>query len=170
MIKEIQDVFISNLEQLSWMDTQTKEAAKEKVLIKKHVNKTCRILFESHIIDDNIYIFPPFVFLRPKLSGNKSAILAKFWMTNTSTTSTVMYECFSSFTLWTGSTVARTSVYKDIFFFNQLCLLSSNCSSPHLSWCVLLAKLQRRQVLWEHFAQLWALAEKAPAEDPSESQ
>lgn len=99
MIKEIQDVFISNLEQLSWMDTQTKEAAKEKVLIKKHVNKTCRILFESHIIDDNIYIFPPFVFLRPKLSGNKSAILAKFWMTNTSTTSTVMYECFSSFTL-----------------------------------------------------------------------
>ncbi|CAF97373.1 unnamed protein product, partial [Tetraodon nigroviridis] len=31
MIKEIQDVFISNLEQLSWMDTQTKEAAKEKL-------------------------------------------------------------------------------------------------------------------------------------------
>lgn len=44
MIKEIQDVFISNLEQLSWMDSQTKEAAKEKVLKIKHDNKICEIL------------------------------------------------------------------------------------------------------------------------------
>lgn len=99
MIKEIQGVFISNLEQLSWMDTQTKEAAKEKVLIIKHVDKICGILCDLHIIDDNICLFPPFVFLRPKLSGNKSAILTKFWVMNTSTTSTVMYECFSSSTL-----------------------------------------------------------------------
>lgn len=54
MIKEIQDVFISNLEQLSWMDRQTKEAAKVKVLIIKHVNNICGILFDSHIIHDGI--------------------------------------------------------------------------------------------------------------------
>lgn len=59
MIKEIQDVFISNLEQLRWMDTQTKEAAKEKVLLINHVNKICRILFDLHIIDDNPSICIP---------------------------------------------------------------------------------------------------------------
>lgn len=37
MIKEIQDVFIHNLEQLTWMDAQTKEAAKEKVFGTKHI-------------------------------------------------------------------------------------------------------------------------------------
>lgn len=170
MIKEIQDVFISNLEQLSWMDTQTKEAAKEKVLIIKHVNKISRILFDLHIMDDNICIFPPFAFLRPKLSGNELAILTKFWMTNTSTMSTLMYEHFSFSTLWTGSTEATHRFIKR-YFLNQLCLLSSNCGSPCLSGCVLsLAKLQRRQVLWEHFAQLWTLAKEAPTEAPSESQ
>lgn len=62
----------------------------------------------------------------------------------------------------------HTSVDNKIVFFINL---RSNLGSPRLSACVLLlAGLQRGQVLWEHFTQLWALPEEAPAEDPSESQ
>lgn len=108
MIKEIQEVFINNLEQLTWMDRQTKEAAKQKVLATKPVNVICAIVFGLRIIDENICIFSPFAFLRPKPSGNKSAMMTKFWMMNTSTASTVMYDGFSSSTLLTGSTEAVT--------------------------------------------------------------
>lgn len=33
MIKDIREVFISNLDDLSWMDAKTKRAAEEKVLV-----------------------------------------------------------------------------------------------------------------------------------------
>lgn len=33
MIKDIREVFISNLDDLTWMDAQTKKAAEEKVLV-----------------------------------------------------------------------------------------------------------------------------------------
>lgn len=33
MIKDIREVFISNLDDLTWMDAETKKAAEEKVLV-----------------------------------------------------------------------------------------------------------------------------------------
>lgn len=121
MIKEIQEVFINNLEQLTWMDRQTKEAAKQKVVATKPVNEVCAIVFSLRIIEENNCIFPPFAFLRPKPSGNKSATMTKFWMMNTSTASTVMYEGFSSSTLLTGSTeaVTKKQVICCCFFFKS---------------------------------------------------
>lgn len=163
MIKEIREVFINNLEQLTWMDKQTKEAAKQKVLVIKHVNGIHMVVFVWRSIEENMCIFPPFLFLRPKLSGNKSAMMTKFWMMNTSTASTVMYEGSLSSALLTGSTEAVTgNKTKQVVF-----LKISFIIYPIF---LLLVKLQYRWVLWEHFTQLWALAEEALAEAPSESQ
>uniref|UniRef100_A0A674MAL3 Neprilysin n=1 Tax=Takifugu rubripes TaxID=31033 RepID=A0A674MAL3_TAKRU len=47
MIKEIQEVFINNLEQLTWMDRQTKEAAKQKA---KAIRE--QIGYDDKILDD----------------------------------------------------------------------------------------------------------------------
>lgn len=45
MITDIREVFISNLDDLAWMDVETKKAAEEKVLVKvKHCLLHCTVL------------------------------------------------------------------------------------------------------------------------------
>lgn len=45
MIKDIREVFISNLEDLTWMDAETKKAAEEKVMVIISCTVLCYSLF-----------------------------------------------------------------------------------------------------------------------------
>lgn len=52
MIKDIRQVFISNLDDLTWMDAETKKAAEEKVLVVINCLLCCVLFFIFRLCDD----------------------------------------------------------------------------------------------------------------------
>lgn len=77
MIKDIREVFLSNLEDLTWMDEQTRRAAEEKVRRLKVAVACLRfaIRFPTSRKTNSETTKMPFVFFRPELFGKESATL-----------------------------------------------------------------------------------------------